>query len=241
MIRTQELVPDYYIENSRDFQVLCRLSDFNYNSTKFNIDTMTSILDTMKVKDNILPLIGNKFGIYDKEACSNRELLKALPEALYYKGSLKAITILVNAFLDSLHVFDYVVAYHTTNEESAKEVSTLLAQTIKTYTLVIVLSTKPSFTLIRILQEYLKMVVPCGMTIKYIFGITDITLDKFKYLDDVFIYFVTDNAQSKIAKKENQYKIDKTSDIQFIKKKIENVNINTVGSEIVDKPPKEKE
>ena len=108
MLRVQELVPDYYIEKSRDFQVLCRLYDFTFNALKYNIDSMSTITDTRMAKDTILPLIGEKFGIYDKEAYSNRYLLEALPIALKYKGSLKAVSILINAFLDSEEIFDYV-------------------------------------------------------------------------------------------------------------------------------------
>ena len=111
MIRYQELVPDYYIEKSRDFQVLCRLYDFTLNATKYNIDSMNAITDTRRAKDTILPLIGDKFGIYDRESYSNRFLLEALPIALKYKGSLKAVNILINAFLDSQDIFDYGIVF----------------------------------------------------------------------------------------------------------------------------------
>ena len=88
MIRYQEMVPDYYIEKSRDFQVLCRMYDFAMNGLKYNIDSMQSLTDTRNIKDTVLPLLGDKFGIYDKEAYANRQMLEALPIAIKYKGSL---------------------------------------------------------------------------------------------------------------------------------------------------------
>ena len=189
MIRFQELVPDYYIEKSRDFQVLCRLYDFAFNALKYNIDSMHAITDTRFAKDTILPLIGDKFGIYDKDAYSNRYMLEALPIALKYKGSLKAVNILINAFLDSEEVFDYVAALVARDEQSAKELSETLNRDIKPFTIIIFLSDYPNMTNLHILNEYMKMVLPSGVTIKYMFGTNKQLFEKFKYNEYVFLLF----------------------------------------------------
>ena len=189
MIRFQECVPDYYIEESRDFQVLCRLYDFTYNALKYNIDSMGSLTNTRFVKDTVLPLTGDKFGIYDKDSYSNRYLLEALPIALKYKGSLKSVNILINAFLDSEEVFDYVTAFHSKDEDSAKEISELLDREVKPYSIVIFLSSYPNMTNLRILNEYLKMVIPSGMIVEYMFGVNIKILEQFKYKEYVFLFF----------------------------------------------------
>ncbi len=238
MIRTQELVPDYYIEQSRDFQVLCRLYDFTYNALKFNIDTMHNVTDTKHVKNTILPLLGDKFGIYDKQSYSNRELLSALPSALYYKGSLKSVIILLNAYLDSLNIFDYAVAYHSKDEKSAKEISSMLRREIKPYSIVIVLSTAPSLVELHVLDEYLKMVLPCGMIVNYVFGVNVQILDKFRYNEHVFIFYDKNNYSNMIANRPGQYSIKYDTsqsypDIKFIRKVTQNVDINSVGIESV--------
>ena len=196
MIRFQESVPDYYIEESRDFQVLCRLYDFTYNALKYNIDSMSTITNTRLAKDTILPLIGDKFGIYDKDSYSNRYLLEALPIALKYKGSLKAVNILINAFLDSEEVFDYVTAFHSKDEESAKEISELLNRDVKPYSIIIFLSTYPSMVNLHVLDEYLKMVIPSGMIVEYMFGMNIMILDKFKYKEYVFLFFTNLSTES---------------------------------------------
>lgn len=189
MIRTQEMVPDYYVEKSRDFQVLCRLYDYTLNSLKYNVDSMLSLTDTRAVKDTILPLMGDKFGIYDSEAYTNRQLLEALPIAVKHKGSLKGVKILLNAFLDSMEVFDYAVAYHSKDKQSAEEISALLNRKVDIYTVVIILSTVPSLTNLHILNEYMQMVIPTGMKIEYSFGIIKKHLDKFKYSENTFLYY----------------------------------------------------
>lgn len=240
MIRCQELVPDYYIENSRDFQVLCRLYDYTFNSLKFNIDTMHSLTSTMLVKDTVLPLVGDKFGIYDKQSYSNRELLTALPSAVKYKGSLKSISILLNAYLDSMNIFDFAIAYHSRDEKSAKEISDLLRREIAPYTIVIMLSATPSLVDLHVLDEYLKMVVPCGMFIEYIFGMTESYLTKVKYNENVFIYYVKDESQSKIAKKPSEYKIPGHDTPEFVKNVTTNIDLAAVGIATVAPPQTEE-
>lgn len=247
MIRCQELVPDYYIEESRDFQTLCRLYDYTFNSLKFNIDTMQSLTNTQLVKDTVLPLVGDKFGIYDKHSYTNRELLTALPTAVINKGSLKAVKILLNAYLDSLNIFDYAVAYHSKDEDSADEVSKLLSRDIKPYSIVIVLSTSPKLVDLHVLNEFLKMIIPCGMIVEYVFGINKFILDKFKYSENVFMYFVRGNEQSTVKSKSTRYyaTVDTTnipeSKKPFIEKVTSDIDVPSVGLGSVASRPGESE
>lgn len=241
MIRTQEMVPDYYIEKSRDFQILCRLYDFIQNPVKYNTDTILNNTNTLKVKDTILPLVGDKFGINDKEAVTNRELLEALPNALQSKGSLKAVKTLIHAFLDSLNIFDYASAFYTTDEESAKKVSAILRREIKPYSIVIVLSSMPSMTNINIFDTYLRMVIPTGMIVEYMFGLTKNIVDKYKYSEHVFLFYThTDESgyplESNVANsKDHYYSTADTSASHFEDKVISNITINQVGGSDVNK------
>lgn len=189
MLRFQEMVPDWYIEKSRDFQVLCRLYDYTMNGVKFNIDTMQSLTDTRTVKDSVLPLVGDKFGIYDKDAYTNRYLLEALPIASKYKGSMKAVNILLNAFLDSMDIFDYALVFHARDEESAKEISEMLHRKISPYSLFIIFSSFPSLTNLRVLNEYINRVIPSGFIIDYGFGVTEEIVESFKYSEFVFLLY----------------------------------------------------
>lgn len=235
MIRTQEMVPDWYIEKSRDFQVLCRLFDYNVNSLKFNIDITRYLTDTGRTLDTVLPLIGDKFGIYDKEAYSNRELLEALPIAIKQKGALHSISTLLNAFMNSMEVFEYAVAFHSKDEESAKELSELLRRTVKPYSVIIVLSSFPGLTNIHVLDTYLRMVVPTGMIIEYSFGEILEYFDKFEYQEYVFFYKVSPEFLTQIKGSSDQYQASNVitsagfdANAQFIGKVNNNIDINTV-------------
>ena len=232
MIRCQELVPDYYIEHSRDFQVLCRLTDYTFNALKYNMDTMQYITDTEHAKNTVLPLIGDKFGIYDKQSYSNREVLTALPSAVQYKGSLKSVLILLNAYLDSLNIFDFAIAYHATDRKSAEEISSFLGREISPYTIVVILSTAPSLVDLHVLDEYFRMVVPCGMIIEYAFGVSETLLDKFKYNENVFLFYIKDHMTSRLAKRPGEFYADYeiTEDTpEFVKKVVSSIDLPAVG------------
>lgn len=192
MIRYQELVNDWYPEKSRDFQVLGRMFDYVLNGTKYNIDSMQNLTDTRRVKDTVLPLLGDKFGIYDKEAYSNRQMLEALPIAIKYKGSLKSINILLNAFLDSMDIFNNAIALYAKDKHTAEEISEILNRTIQPYTIVIILPSFPNLTNLHILDVYLNMVLPTGMLVEYSFGVQKTYLDKFKYKEYTFLYYTGD-------------------------------------------------
>lgn len=227
MIRCQEMVPDFYIEKSRDFQVLCRIYDYALNSLKYNIDSVQNLTDTRCIKDTVLPLLGDKLGIYDKEAYSNRQMLDALPIAIKYKGSLKSINILLNAFLDSMDVFDNAVALHSKDEESAAEISAILKRSIKPFSIVIILSTFPNLTNLHVLDTYLKMVIPSGLIVEYMFGVNEEYLDKFKYKEYTFLFYTHERTYeeedtlvkvpyiSMVRGKEDRYKASKVFDIKY--------------------------
>lgn len=241
MIRTQEMVPDYYIEKSRDFQILCRLYDFVLNPVKYNADTLLDTTDTAKVKDLMLPLVGDKFGIKDKEAVLNRELLKALPNALQHKGSLKSVKTLINAFLDSMNIFDYASAFYTTDEESAEKVSQILRRKIKPYTIVIVLSSIPSLTNLNVFDTYLRMVIPSGMFVEYMFGLTRNIVDRYKYSEHVFLFYThTDEVgyplESNVANSKDEYHVESTTPTTHFEDKVfSDIPINQVGGSDVNK------
>jgi hypothetical protein len=251
MIRYQELVPDYYVEKSRDFQVLCRLYDFTLNATKYNIDSMNAITDTRRAKDTILPLIGDKFGIYDRESYSNRFLLEALPIALKYKGSLKAVNILINAFLDSQEIFDYVTAFVSKDEDSAVEISEILNRDVKPYTIVIFISDYPDMTSLHILDEYLQMVIPSGMIVEYMFGLNKVIFEKFRYKEYVFLFYTNEsniggtivqdislvkNRDDKyVGTVPEQYEAD-----EFVKSVLSDIDINSVALATVSSAPEEE-
>ena len=238
MIRTQEMVPDWYIEKSRDFQVLCRLFDYNLNSLKYNINTMQYLTDTKHIKDTALPLTGDKFGIYDKASYSNRQLLQALPAAIKNKGSMKSVNTLLNAFLDSMEIFEYAAVFDSKDETSAKEIAEILRRKVRPYSIIIVLSSFPGMTNLAVLDTYLKMVIPTGLIVEYAFGTSIEVLDKFKYKEYVFmLYTHTDSNNfpyiSNVANSTDKYSATYDSQSRFIQEVISDIPLNTVTNAAV--------
>ena len=199
-----------------------------------------------------MPLIGDKFGIYDRESYSNRFLLEALPIALKYKGSLKAVNILINAFLDSQEIFDYVTAFVSKDEDSAVEISEILNRDVKPYTIVIFISDYPDMTSLHILDEYLQMVIPSGMIVEYMFGLNKVIFEKFRYKEYVFLFYTNEsniggtivqdislvkNRDDKyVGTVPEQYEAD-----EFVKSVLSDIDINSVALATVSSAPEEVE
>lgn len=102
MFRLQNNTPSYYVNNSRDFQLFCRLYDYINNGVKFDIDSIININDPLKINDRLLNLYGSKVGFFtNKNINTNvlRRILKAFPYLIKYKGTKKGIEQAVNTIL----------------------------------------------------------------------------------------------------------------------------------------------
>ena len=101
LFRVEHNVPDYYVEQSRDFQLLCRLYDLALQSSRYSINSLTTVSNTTTCNDNLLPLIGTKVGFFDNLEVvdeSTRKIISCFPYIVQYKGSLKAINMIANVF-----------------------------------------------------------------------------------------------------------------------------------------------
>lgn len=102
MIRLQDNVPSVYVEQSRDFQLFCRLYDCIVNGVRYDISTMTNIFDANKINDQLLSLLSIRQGFFtDKNLNADvlRTILSAFPYIIKYKGSRKGIELCVNTIL----------------------------------------------------------------------------------------------------------------------------------------------
>lgn len=101
MFRTENNVPEYYTELSRDFQLLCRLYDLAIQPTRYSINSMETSSDTLRCNENLLPVLGSKVGFFDEVDVldnSSRRILSAFPHIIRYKGSIKALKYIANLF-----------------------------------------------------------------------------------------------------------------------------------------------
>lgn len=156
MFRTQENIPEIYVNESRDFQLLCRLKDAIQGATKYNIDSLRHLSNTLEMNSTLLPLLKSKVGFFKEEQLSEdqlRYLLTGFPYLVKYKGSKKAIE-------------SAIYLWFRVNRIGGKLISVLINNS--TYEININIDTPPQDTsLLDALFDYL---VPTGYVISYNFA-----------------------------------------------------------------------
>ena len=167
MFRLQDNVPQVYVNESRDFQLFCRLYDFVNNSVLFDVKTMINILDPYLINDKMLSLLAKKVGFFTPLNIDTkllRYIISAFPYILKYKGSKKGIELAVSTILKVEGTDnDYIVLVD--NED----------YTINIYTSLRLFNRKA-------LIEVLKYIMPIG----YTFNIQE--YDKYKATTQLSIY-----------------------------------------------------
>lgn len=102
MIKLQNLTPEVYYRQSRDFQLLGRLYDIVLNYTKTNAANLYNLPIGPNMNEQLLNLLALTLGFKPKKNYNAKQLLaicSVLPEILKHKGSMQAILIAVNALL----------------------------------------------------------------------------------------------------------------------------------------------
>ena len=162
MFRLQNNVPSTYIEQSRDFQLFCRLYDCINNGVQFDISTITDILDPIKVNDRVVKLLATRVGFITDIDIDNtvlRYILSAYPYIIKNKGTRKGIEAAVNAILHAEHSIK-AATVEVINKPA--EGSNQAEYSVNIYT-PIILSSKTK----KALNELLKYILPVG----YVFDI----------------------------------------------------------------------
>lgn len=102
MFLVEHNVPDVYVNESRDFQLLSRLYDLALQSTRFSIDSMDYVSDTNLCNASLLALLGSKVGFFSSLQISDttyRKVLSVFPHIMRYKGSKEGIYLILNLFM----------------------------------------------------------------------------------------------------------------------------------------------
>ena len=160
MFRVQDNVPEVYINESRDFQILARLSDVLFSGMKYDIDSMVNILDATLARDTMLELMCTKIGFFPRvhiDANVLKYIIASFPYIIKYKGTLKGIQYAVNAILkaennpDAIGVPKVIPVAAASNDEGSAQ----FPYTIYIYTTVQLYNKLA-------LKEVLRYVLPAG-------------------------------------------------------------------------------
>lgn len=109
VFRAKNETPQVYTSESRDFQILLRVLDFVQNSIKYDIDSITDIIDTDDISGYYLDRLKNKLGFFTNNYYDDDTLriaLNAFPHMIRYKGSIEGVERCVNTFLNIIGVRD---------------------------------------------------------------------------------------------------------------------------------------
>lgn len=154
MFRLQSNTPPVYVEESRDFQLFCRLYDCVNNSVRFDINSIPNLLNAEKINDRLLGLLSTKQGFFTKRNLNSnvlRQILSAFPYIMKYKGTEKGIELAVNTILKIEGINEVpTIVYLKDNNDN-------LLHSIRIYTQQEIKNTVA-------LDELLKYVLPIGYT-----------------------------------------------------------------------------
>lgn len=161
MFRMQNNVPSVYVDESRDFQLFCRLFDYTFNGIKYDINSIININNPTKVNDRLLELYKTKLGFFTKEQFDNntlRAILQTFPYILKYKGTKRGIELAVTAILKLEENTDIPVIDIMNIDPNGNPVYNITIYTSST------IKNKLA------LREVLKYIIPVGYTLSILNG-----------------------------------------------------------------------
>lgn len=168
MFRVENNVPDVYINESRDFQLIARLYDLAIQSSRFSIDSLKNVSDTHYCNEQLLPLLATKVGLFDNISATDtqyRHILAAFPYIIRYKGCYEGIRLILNLFA-RMHNTSLSLDTSMIHEEGV--VTILLDKVV------------PNLNVMNTLLNYIR---PVGTIITYAIKTEISSSDSYKYID----------------------------------------------------------
>lgn len=163
VFRTKNSTPLVYSNESRDFQLFGKSLDLITNMINADAVNIKYIIDTEACRNILLPLLQTKIGFFSNEQFDYeilRRLLLVFPLLIKNKGSKKALRQCVNAYFKVFNIVGSVAVMYI-NEDT-----TIYGPLIEKDTIVLVLNKYLSD--ISSITEFLKYIVPAGISTKII-------------------------------------------------------------------------
>jgi hypothetical protein len=151
MIRLQNLTPEVYYKESRDFQFLGRLFDLVLNSVKTEADLLYNIPLSDNSDTKLLELLAMTLGFKPKHQYNARQLkaiCSVFSEILKNKGSIKSLKIACEALFNAMDI-NQELDYDFTEGTDKTELNLYISQ---------------EFEDLIILNDLLGYIIPAGMS-----------------------------------------------------------------------------
>ena len=158
MFKLSKNVPEIYVNESRDFQLLCDSFDVVQNSIKFDIDSMLNTAVTTDCSEVYLEFLARKLGFYTKRKYSSsvlRVVLASFPYLVRNKGSNRGIWMAINIFLHAIG--SDASCYMEVMKDTSRDIAEILIK-----------FSAFSFDT-TLLTDLLQYVLPAGYKLKYEF------------------------------------------------------------------------
>lgn len=183
--RLTKNVPDVYVNQSRDFQLLLRLYDSIFSGVKFDIDSCIGIISTHKARNSILSLLATKLGFFtDLEITDNklRTVLEGFPIIVRNKGSLLAIKQTMNLYLKTEHIKCNIIITFNSDTTMIGGV-TVLDHTVS-------IGSDKTLRNPEIIMEIFRYILPIGFRVRfYSFRSLETEMIELENNDDVVILY----------------------------------------------------
>lgn len=156
MFKLEDKVPQYYLNESRDFQFLIRLLDSTNMSVREDIACVVNLNDARSVKNNLLDLLAKKVGFFTRKHIDDnvlRNIVSAFRTAVNNKGTETGIKQAAIAILKAENTVEK--PFITTTMENEEEPHN--SYKIIVYTPINIINTVA-------LREFLNYVVPAGFS-----------------------------------------------------------------------------
>lgn len=156
--RLQDNVPNYYVDESRDFQLLCRVIDVYLKGCLSKSSIIPYQLDLDKCDEQLLYAIANMQGFTTKKYFPPnilRNILKVFPYCIKRKGTKEAIELASYAVLSTDRLIYYIDVQVTSRTNDG----------VGDYTIRITCNTQSEY--LPYLEELLRFLVPIGWRIEY--------------------------------------------------------------------------
>lgn len=193
IIQIEKLVPDTYVEQSRDFQLLGRLFDCVSNGSKLNSDTIPFILNTRYINEAYLELLKTKVGLIEDLDITDTELryvLEAFPYLIKKKGSLSAIKEMLNM---CLKIFNINATYRIERSTGNTVINNI---TLDEHSFAIGIDTVlKSDKLIKLLSKY---IMPPGFVLYIYYYMEQGLSEDYAYSEDVELLYISNNINSRV-------------------------------------------
>lgn len=193
LFRLQNNTPPVYTDESRDFQLFCRLYDALFAGVKYDVDQIPNLMNPFKCRENMLPLLETKLGFFTDKMFDDtaiRYILDAFPYILKNKGSLRGIQYAINTYLKIYDVRTSVMIFDITNAETIFNIA------VDDHTLVIALN--QSLKDIKILEELLRYVMPIGYSFQFYYYNTISDMVEIITNQSANLIFVSDNINAMV-------------------------------------------